>query len=183
MPLLSDSLMERTLILFCHPALETSRANRALMEGVLGMEGVTFHDLYEEYPDFQIDIEREKDLVESHDRIVFQFPFFWYSTPALMKEWFDVVLQYGWAYGASGTALHGKKAKVVTTTGATYEAYCEAGHNRYTTDELLRPLEQTAVLCGMEWQEPLVVYNALHLDAGAMAKEVERYRNCLVGGS
>ena len=179
----SGKSMEPTLILFCHPALETSRANRTLMDGVRGLDGVKFHDLYEEYPDFQIDIEREKKLMEHHERIVWQFPFYWYSTPALMKEWFDVVLQYGWAYGGEGTALHGKRVKAVITTGATSDAYCKEGHNRYKIDELLRPLEQTANLCGMEWQEPLVVFNALHLSKEEMQEQVQRYQRCLVEGN
>ena len=174
--------MEPTLILFTHPALETSQANRALIEAVKDVEGVTFHDLYEEYPDFQIDIAREQALMEAHGRIVWQHPFFWYSTPALMKEWFDVVLEYGWAYGHEGTALHGKRVKSVITTGGGEDAYCKKGHNRYPVTELLRPLEQTAVLCGMEWLEPLVFYNALHLDAAELRKAGERYRDWLING-
>ena len=174
--------MEKTLILFCHPALETSRANRALIEAVRGLEGVTFHDLYEEYPDFHINIEREKELMEDHQRVVWQHPFFWYSTPALMKEWFDVVLNYGWAYGKGGTALYGKRVKSVVTTGASKEAYCAGGHNRYMMDELLRPIEQTAVLCGMTWLEPLVFHNALHLEGEALKAACNTYRDWLQNG-
>lgn len=174
--------MEKTLILFCHPALEISRANRALMDAVRELDGVHFNDLYEEYPDFQIDIERERELMESHQRIVWQHPFYWYSTPALMKEWFDVVLGYGWAYGRNGTALHGKRVKSVITTGATEEAYSSSGHNRYPMEELLRPLEQTAVLCGMTWLEPLVFHKALHIDADGMASAIETYRDWLLNG-
>ena len=66
---------------------------------------MTFHDLYEAYPDFHIDVEREKALLEEYPRIVWQHPFYWYSTPSLMKEWFDTVLQYGWAYGKGASAL------------------------------------------------------------------------------
>ena len=174
--------MEQTLILFCHPALETSRANRTLAEAVRDFEAVTFHDIYEEYPDFQIDIEREQELINSHQRIVWQHPFYWYSTPALMKEWFDVVLQYGWAYGKGGRALHGKRVKSVVTTGASEDAYGPAGHNRFTMAELLRPLEQTAVMCGMTWLDPLVFHKALHLDADGMASAIETYRNWLLNG-
>ena len=172
--------MERTLIQFCHPALETSRANRALIDAVADIEGVTVNDLYEEYPDFQINARREKALMESHERIVWQHPFYWYSTPALMKEWFDIVLEYGWAYGKEGTALHGKRVKSVITTGATEDAYCSAGHNGFTMRELLRPLEQTARLCGMTYLEPLVFFDALHLEGEAMNAATERYRSWLL---
>ena len=174
--------MEKTLILFSHPALETSRANRALVDAVRDVDGVTLNDLYEEYPDFHIDVAREKELMESHQRIVWQHPFYWYSTPALMKEWFDVVLQYGWAHGKNGTALRGKRVKSVITTGASQGAYSPDGHNRYEMAELLRPLEQTAVLCGMTWLDPLVFHKALHLDTDAMASAIETYRHWLLNG-
>ena len=174
--------MEKTLILFSHPALEASRANRALLEAVRDLDGVTFNDLYEEYPDFQIDVGREKELMEAHQRIVWQHPFYWYSTPSLMKEWFDVVLEYGWAFGKGGTVLQGKRVKAVITTGASEKAYCSEGHNRYTMPELLHPLEQTAVLCGMTWLEPMVFYNALHLDQEATDAAIRRYRDWLLNG-
>ena len=174
--------MEPILILFCHPALESSQANRRLVAAAREVEGVTVHDLYEEYPDFQIDIEREKALVEAHGRIVWQHPLYWYSTPALMKEWFDVVLEYGWAYGKGGDALHGKRVKSVITTGGGREAYCAAGHNRYPISDLLRPLEQTAILCGMTWLEPLVFFDALHLDAAALDAAADEYVRWLRDG-
>ena len=172
--------MENTLIQFCHPALEKSRANRTLVEMVAGIDGVTVNDLYEEYPDFQIDIAREQELMENHQRIVWQHPFYWYSTPALMKEWFDVVLEYGWAYGKGGVVLHGKRIKSVITTGGTKEAYFPQGYNCYTIDELLRPLEQTARLCGMTYMEPLIIFDALHLEGEAMNAALERYRAWLL---
>ena len=83
----------RVLILYAHPMPRKSRANRALAEAVRGLEGVTFHDLYEAYPDFFIDVAREKALLVEHDVIVLQHPFYWYSAPALVKEWLDLVLE------------------------------------------------------------------------------------------
>ena len=88
--------MSKVLILFAHPALEKSRVNRRLVEAVRDLPDVTIHDLYEEYPDFDIDVPREQTLLMEHDILVLQHPFFWYSTPAMIKEWFDLVLQHGW---------------------------------------------------------------------------------------
>ena len=171
--------MANTLILFAHPALEKSRVNRALANGVASMEGITFHDLYEEYPDFHIDVEKEKSLLLDHQRIVLQHPFYWYSTPAILKEWFDVVLQYGWAYGKGGDALVGKSVKSVLTTGGSEKAYCAQGHNQYTVEEFLRPIEQTARLCGMHYEQPLIFYGALHLSDSELDATVDRYRETL----
>ena len=59
-------------------------------------------DMYQLYPNFDIDVKTEQKILEVSDRIVLQFPIYWYQTPALMKQWFDVVFEYGWAYGSTG---------------------------------------------------------------------------------
>jgi glutathione-regulated potassium-efflux system ancillary protein KefG len=66
------------------------------------------HNLYDAYPDWTIDVEFEQQQLKQHDLIVLQFPLQWYSVPPLLKKWMDDVLTYGFAFGASGTALKGK---------------------------------------------------------------------------
>jgi glutathione-regulated potassium-efflux system ancillary protein KefG len=90
----------------------------------------------------------------AHDVIALQFPFYWYSMPALLKEWLDLVWLHGFAYGKTGHALRGKRLFVATTTGGGQRALSPEGGNRFTMDEFLRPLEQTAYLCGMVWESP-----------------------------
>jgi glutathione-regulated potassium-efflux system ancillary protein KefG len=53
--------MDKVLILFAHPRLEKSRVNRMLIKHIPKRDNITFHDLYENYPDFNIDIEYEKN--------------------------------------------------------------------------------------------------------------------------
>lgn len=168
--------MSAVLILFAHPALERSRVNRAMLEAVQETDGVTVHDLYEAYPDLGIDVAREQALLLEHDVIVFQHPMFWYSTPAILKEWQDLVLQHGWAYGSAGDALRGKRMTCALTTGGGEQAYGPAGHNRYTVDELLRPIEQTARLCKMRWLRPFVVHGTHQMGAAAIDAAAQRWR-------
>ena len=99
----------RVLILFAHPALHRSRVNRALVRLVRERRDVTFHDLYGLYPDYDVDRVHEQELLLRHDLLVLQHPLYWYSTPALVKRWIDVVLEHSWAYGAGGEALRGKQ--------------------------------------------------------------------------
>jgi glutathione-regulated potassium-efflux system ancillary protein KefG len=139
----------RVLVLFAHPAFARSRVNRALVEAARQVGGVTVHDLYEAYPDFDVDVAREQALLLEHDVIVCQHPLFWYSTPALVKQWFDLVLEYGWAFGTNGDALNGKHWLQAVSTGGPLTSYAADGLNLYTLDELLRPVERTAALCGM----------------------------------
>jgi glutathione-regulated potassium-efflux system ancillary protein KefG len=166
----------RVLILFAHPALEKSRVNRQLVRAVRDLPGVTVNDLYESYPEHDIDVAREQELLLAHDVIVFQHPFFWYSTPAILKEWQDLVLQHGWAYGSGGTALHGKWLLSAITTGGRETAYCREGYNHFTVRELLAPIEQTARLCGMEYVPPFVVHGTLGMSPQDAAGHAAHWR-------
>ena len=96
--------MASVLVLYAHPAPHKSRINRRLATAAREVDGITFRDLYELYPDFVIDVEEEQKLLKEHDVIVWQHPFYWYSAPSLVKEYLDLVLTYGWAYGEGGTA-------------------------------------------------------------------------------
>lgn len=68
--------MNRILILFAHPALQKSRINRVLISDVQDIEAVTFHDLYEAYPEFDILVPEEQVLLEAHDIINLAASFF-----------------------------------------------------------------------------------------------------------
>jgi len=153
--------MGRVLVLFAHPALQKSRVHRVLAAAAQRVEGITFRDLYECYPDLHLHVAREQQLLIEHDIVVFQHPFYWYSTPAILKEWQDLVLEWGFAYGPGGTALQGKKLITVMSTGGPEEAYQREGFNRFTIRELLAPLEQTARLCGLEYLPPFVMHGVL----------------------
>jgi glutathione-regulated potassium-efflux system ancillary protein KefG len=155
--------MRRVLVLFAHPVLERSRVNRRLVDAIRDLEGVTIRDLYEEYPTLTIDVGREQELLLSSDVIVFQHPFYWYSCPAILKEWQDLVLEHGWAYGAGGTQLRGKITLNVITTGGPQSAYQQGGYNRFSIRELLAPWDQTAHLCGMRFLAPFAVHSALRV--------------------
>jgi len=134
--------MSKVLILFAHPALEKSRVNKRLIRDVKSISNITINDLYEEYYDFIIDVEREKKLLVEHDIIIFHHPFFWYSTPALLKQWEDLVLEHGWAYGSKGKALIGKKMMNIITTGGTSQAYTRESINQHTIREFLLPIDR-----------------------------------------
>jgi glutathione-regulated potassium-efflux system ancillary protein KefG len=171
--------MARVLILFAHPALQKSRVNRHLVEAVRGLDGITFRDLYEEYPDLHLNVKAEQELLVGHDVIVFQHPFYWYSSPAILKEWQDLVLEWGFAYGDNGTALRGKKFLTAITTGGPPEAYRREGFNYFTIRELLAPFEQTARLCGMEYLAPFVVHAVNRFSQTDIVAAAEDYRRVI----
>jgi putative NADPH-quinone reductase len=150
----------RILCLFAHPSLDRSEVNRPLVEATGRVEGVTLVDLYAEYPTGEIDVDREQSRLCAHDVICFMHPLYWYSTPSIFKEWQDLVLEHGFAYGSETTALHGKLFFNALTAGGPEPAYCAAGYNHFTIRELLCPLEQMARLCGMVFLPPFALFGA-----------------------
>ncbi|XMO86226.1 NAD(P)H-dependent oxidoreductase [Algibacter sp. AS12] len=165
--------MKNILVLFSHPKFEKSRVNQALINHITDKDNVTIHDLYEEYPDFHIDVPREKELLSQHDIIIWHHPFYWYSCPPIMKQWMDMVLEFNWAYGPSGKALQNKICFNVITTGGSREVYCSEGYNSFTVRQFLRPFEQTAILCGMTYFPPFAVMGTYTLTD----EDLNRYKN------
>lgn len=158
-------MSKKILIQFAHPATERSRVNRAMLGAVRDLSGVIVNDLYEEYPTMSIDVEREQNLLLEADVVVFQHPMYWYSVPAILKEWQDLVLEHKWAYGEGGDKLRGKTTLNVISTGGSETAYSRSGSNRFSVREFLAPWDQTAHLCGMNFLAPFVVHAALSFDS------------------
>jgi glutathione-regulated potassium-efflux system ancillary protein KefG len=165
----------RVLILFAHPRFEKSRVNRALLSALPSSGDVTLHDLYELYPDYNIDVEAEKELLITHDVLIWHHPFYMYSAPAILKQWLDLVLEYGWAHGAGGDFLKGKTVFNAISTGGTREAYGRDGYNRFTIREFLYPFEQAARLCKMYYLPPFAVQGTYRLTDEELARHAGDY--------
>ncbi|WP_163335629.1 NAD(P)H-dependent oxidoreductase [Desulfopila sp. IMCC35008] len=173
--------MKKILILFAHPAFTRSKINASLRSAVENLDNVTLHDLYSSYPDFLIDVQHEQQLCQSHDVIIFQHPFYWYSTPSLLKEWCDLVLEHDWAYGSKGQALQGKYFFQVLTAGGSDSTYKPEGLNMFTITELTSPFRATANLCGMHWLPPFAILG-IHrgLSPEKVNRHAEEYRQALI---
>ncbi len=171
--------MRKVLILFAHPRFEHSVVNRALVAMVSDIPNVKLHDLYEQYPDFEIDIHAEQDLLLSHQVIIWHHPFYWYSCPPLLKQWIDIVLEYNWAYGKKGTHLTGKYILNAITTGGAQSAYKKEGRNHYTIKELLAPFEQTAELCKLNYLPPFVVQGTHRITDTELQAQAAAYKKLI----
>ncbi|MBB4077520.1 glutathione-regulated potassium-efflux system ancillary protein KefG [Lewinella aquimaris] len=173
--------MSNVLVLFAHPELERSRVHRSLITGLPQLSGVTFRDLYQLYPDFHIDVAREQELLLLHDFIIWQYPMNWYSMPPLLKQWIEMTFEYRWAYGPGGIYLRGKRVMNVLTAGGERDTYRPNRYNRFPVPEFLRPLQQTARRCGMEYLPPYVIHVTRQLASEQVDRERERYHTFLRG--
>ena len=172
--------MARLIVYYAHPGHKHSHVNRYMARAAAGLEGITYVDLYADYPRFDINVEVEQRRLLDHDVILFQFPLFWYSTPSIVKEWQDLVLEHGFAYGADGDALDGKRMMLAVTAAGPRDAYTPGGYQHFELRTFLTPLEQTARLCKMRFAPPYVLYSSLKAPAdGLVDPHVDGYRRLL----
>lgn len=169
----------RILVLVAHPRPSESIVQRAMLKAIQSLDGITIRDLYALYPHFDINVEREQQELLAHDLVVLQHPVYWYSSPALIKEWQDLVLEHGWAYGEGGDKLHGKFLLQAVSTGGPPEFYTTQGRNRFALRDFFSPFSQTAHLCGMAWLEPCIIYAGRKRSEADIFAEAERYRDLI----
>ena len=172
--------MSQLIVYYAHPGHKFSHANAEMARAASQVTGITYVDLYRDYPRFDIDADVEQRRLLEHDVVLFQFPFFWYSTPSLIKEWQDLVLEHGFAYGGGGDKLEGKRLLLAITAAGPEEAYAPGGFQHYPIRDFLRPLEQTARLCGMKFSAPYVLFGSINAPSdGRMERHVEGYQRLL----
>jgi len=169
----------KILIIFAHPLFEKSNAHSALVRHIPNSPNITFHDLYQEYPEFDIDMKREQELLYNHNIIIWQHPMYWYSCPPLLKQWIDIVLEHGWAYGKEGYALKDKLLLQAITTGGRKENYSPTGRDYFTIPQLLEPFCQTAKVCRMIYMPPFVIHGTHSMDEKGYEESGKLYAKVL----
>ena len=153
------------LIINGHSAMETSNANKAILEEVKHLlPEVEVSNLQALYTNYQFDIAAEQAKLVKADVIVWQFPLNWYSVPALLKKWVDDVFAFGFAYDTA-YRLEGKKLLLSFTTGAPEESY-----QKCPISNFFYPHRQTANFTKMEFLDPIVSY-AMHYEPNVMPQE------------
>ena len=154
----------KTLLIVSHPNLIDSGSQQYFLSSIKNREDVTVHHLEGVYPDWNIDVSSEQELLKQHDRILFQFPFYWYSSPPLLKHWQDVVLEEGFAYGTRGRALAGKEFGLVLMIGVQEREYQAGGDEQFTISELTRPFQAMAHKTGMKYLRPFTIFQFAYME-------------------
>lgn len=148
----------KVLVILAHPYMDYSRVNKVFMNEVLKDKDISFLSLQEEYSNKEIDIIKEQNRLLDHDRIVFQFPMFWYSAPGILKTYLDSVFGYEFAFGSNGSKLKDKEFMMCVSLGGERGKYEE-----YTVDDCLKTYELTAKYAQMRVLPTFVVYGVTTL--------------------
>ncbi len=156
--------MSKILFVLAHPNIESSLGNKTILEKFKSLHPeAEIDELYKLYPDFRIDVKKEQQKLLKADYIILQFPMYWYNAPALLRQWFESVLEHGFAYGSTGKALQGKKLILSITTGSPFDAYRVGGVQNFSIEDLTKGFHQLANLCSMKWEGFVVTGNLVFL--------------------
>lgn len=139
----------KTVVIISHPELTQSSSQQFFLAALEG-EDITVHHLDSALVDGHFDKQQERALLREADRIILQFPLYWYQVPAVMKQWIDEVL--------STSCGAGKELGIVVTIGAKKEDYRPGGTVGFTVGELLRPLQALAHYFNWQYLPPFEVY-------------------------
>lgn len=160
----------RSAVCVFHPDMKHSVVNSALVEEMKKNAAQHVHDeliirnMYELYPDFQIDVQAEHSLLESVDRVILQFPVYWYSSPALLKQWFDYVFNHGWAYG-DHYALKDKEFLIYASFGGKIE--------NSSAREFLAPMEASIKYIQATFLEPQIFTGVSYMDSVELEEKMK----------
>ncbi|WP_225744749.1 NAD(P)H-dependent oxidoreductase [Marinilactibacillus sp. Marseille-P9653] len=169
----------KTLVIISHPELDESSSQQFLVQSFPESENVTLHHLEKTYPDGKIDKQREQTLLKAHDKILFQFPFYWYSSPPLLKYWQDEVLEEHFAFGHRGHQLKGKEFGLVLVIGVGEKEYQTGGQEGFSISELTKPYQALARKTGMNYLKPLEIFQFSYMTEDEKMKLLIRYQQWL----
>ncbi|MDV7719554.1 flavodoxin family protein [Pediococcus ethanolidurans] len=163
----------KTLIIVAHPKLVESGTQQFLKTSLANMSEVTWHVLTPKQTHF--DVSNEQALLKAHNRIIFQFPLYWYSAPAILKQWEDEVLTRNFVYGTQ-QALAQKELGIVVSTGDPQRDFKAGSGEQFTLSELLRPYQALANKAQMTYLPPFTIFQFAYLSETEKQQLVVKYQ-------
>ena len=173
--------MTKTLIIMSHPDVTQSSSQQFLLAAVKGEEQIQVRHLESilaAQGGEHFDKTLERACLQEADRIILQFPLYWYQCPSVMKQWMDEVLTLNLSQKNKM-----KEFGIVVTVGAKSDRYTAGGSVGFSVEELLRPYQALANQLGWEYQTPFVIYQFQYLPETQKQQLLVDYLYYLENGS
>ncbi|WP_395319361.1 NAD(P)H-dependent oxidoreductase [Fructilactobacillus frigidiflavus] len=166
----------KTLVIIAHPDYHDSGTQGFLKRATEGLENITWHYLPEQT---EFDVQAEQQLLIDHQRIIFQFPMYWYSAPATLKKWEDDVLTRAFTFANETGILKGKELGIVTTIGYPEKDFQAGAAEGFSISEIMIPYRALAHRAGMKFMTPLVVDQFEYMTPAQQTKLLIDYQQYL----
>jgi len=154
-------MKNKTLVIMAHTNPNDSVVNNKIKHALQDEQNVLYKDIKSLYRDFNFDVKKEQEDLLSVDKIIFQFPLYWFTAPSVLKQWVDDVFTHDFAfrYDENGQwqtlKLQDKEFQMIVTIGASEEEYNQMG---VKVKDCLSSYSTTAMSLGMKEIEPYLLY-------------------------
>ncbi|MGY3749088.1 NAD(P)H-dependent oxidoreductase [Vagococcus acidifermentans] len=160
----------KTLIVVAHPDAADS-STQQFLKASARLPDVAWYELSD---DWQADIAGEQTRLLAYERIIWQFPLYWYSSPANLKEWLDSVFTDDFP-----DRLKGRELGLVVTLGVSAKSFQAGGREQFTLSELLRPFQALANRCGMTFLPIFAIHQFMYMTEVMKQKLLIAYQQYL----
>ncbi|WP_155286937.1 NAD(P)H-dependent oxidoreductase [Lacticaseibacillus zhaodongensis] len=164
-----------TLIAVAHPHIARSNTQSFLKETAALEPTATWHEL----DGATLNLAAERKQLLASDRIVLQFPLYWYSAPAALWNWLDQVWVKNVVYGPDDGLLQGKSLGLVVSYSEPPRDYDLGGKVGLSMQEILRPFAAIAKRCGLQLLSPLLIPQFDRMTEQERAQLLVAYRQYL----
>ncbi|MBF0780848.1 MULTISPECIES: NAD(P)H-dependent oxidoreductase [unclassified Granulicatella] len=155
----------QTLIILGHPNGEQSHTQQFLKESLEKFPNVKQHTISHSW-----DVEAERILLKQAERIIFQFPVYWYGAPGHLKTWIDTIFHPSMSY------LKGKELGIVASFGVAEHQFQAGGREHFTPSEMFRPFEMLANYFQMMYLPIFCVFKWMYQSEGDKQKQLIEYQ-------
>lgn len=137
--------MVKTIVYTAHPDINDSSSQQFLISSGKHITDADYVDLQSEWDrDKGFNQQSELERLSQYDRIIFQFHFYWYQAPAILKLWMDMVFEDKQMNPKFFREIQGKELGLVVVAGVKEAHFQAGGRERRTLSELLSPYEAFA---------------------------------------
>ncbi|TPR18231.1 NAD(P)H-dependent oxidoreductase [Apilactobacillus timberlakei] len=169
----------KTLVIVSHPEYDNSMTESFLNQCQNDIEEVDWLVLDHLANNYEFDVDKEQKRLVKYDRILFQFPMYWYSSPALLKKYEDDIFTRSFTYANEDGKLKGKELGIITTLGEPLKNYTVGGSEGFSINEILKPYQALAFKSGMKFIKPFAVDQFAYMTDDEKGKLLVDYRNYL----
>ncbi|WP_105956493.1 NAD(P)H-dependent oxidoreductase [Apilactobacillus quenuiae] len=169
----------KTLVIVSHPEYDNSMTESFLNQCQNDIEEVDWLVLDHLENNYEFDVDEEQKRLVKYDRILFQFPMYWYSSPALLKKYEDDIFTRSFTYANEDGKLKDKELGIITTLGEPLKNYTVGGSEGFSINEILKPYQALAFKAGMKFIKPFTVDQFAYMTDDEKSKLLVDYRNYL----